>query len=51
MESKCGDTAAGLVLEELEVIEGASATVEARENVFPAGLVLVDVRKLDVGVL
>jgi hypothetical protein len=48
VEAKGGDAPAVLVLEELEVVEGAAAVAEALEDGRPAGLVLVAVGKLDV---
>ena len=51
MVAKGGDAPARLVLEELEVVEGAAAAGEAGEDVLPAALLLVAVGKVDKGVL
>lgn len=51
MEAKGGDAAALLVGQELEVQQRAAAAREAGQDLLPAGLVLVAVRELDVGVL
>lgn len=45
------DAAAGRILQELEVVERAVPAGEAGEGAFPAGLALVAVRELDVGVV
>jgi hypothetical protein len=50
MVAEGGDAAAGCVLEELEVQEGAAALGEAGEDLFPAALGLVAVGKLHVRV-
>jgi hypothetical protein len=49
--SVCGDTAASLVNEELEVEKGAVATREAGEDGFPSTLGLIAMGELDVYVL
>jgi hypothetical protein len=51
MISKGCDTAARLVLKELQVEQGPVTGWETRENISPATLVLVAVRELDMGVL
>lgn len=50
MIAEGGDAAAGGVLKELEVEEGAAALGEAGEDLFPAALGFVAVGKLHVGV-
>lgn len=45
------DAPPGRVLQELEVVERAAAAGEAGEGAGPAGLLLVAVRELDVGVV
>jgi hypothetical protein len=48
VESKCGDAATRGVREELKVVKRSAPRAEARENVAPARLTFVTVRKLDV---
>lgn len=49
--AKGGNTPARLVLQELEVVEGAAAAREAGEDLLPAALLLVAVGKVHHGVL
>lgn len=51
MVSKGCDTPTGIVLKKLQVQQGPAASRESRKNFLPASLVLVTVRKLDMGVL
>ena len=51
VEAKGRDSASALVLQKLEVVEGAAAAREACQDVGPAALALVAMRKLHVRVL
>lgn len=51
MVAKGGNAPARLVLQELEVIQHTAAAGEAGQDLFPAGLLLVAVGKVDHGVL
>lgn len=51
MEAKSCDAAALLVGQKLQIQQRAAAAREAGQDLLPAGLVLVAVRELDVGVL
>lgn len=46
--SKSGDSAAGVIGQELKVKEGTTASWEARENGIPIRLAFIAVGKLDV---
>ena len=51
VEAECSDSATGLrVLEELEIVQRSLALRKSSEHVRPAGLLLVAVGELDVGV-